>query len=137
MAKQQQFLEALDRKELETNIVVLGVPDENEALDCATTDQEKLNKIWTKVGISSVEGTHRRLGRVLPTGDGFTQRRSRPILFTLRDKDQRTSILNNANKLKSIGGNFGRIYIERDIHPSIRKEWRRLRDIEAAEKARP
>lgn len=137
LVKQQKFLEALDRKEREANIVVLGVPDENEALDGATTGQEKLNKIWTKVGISDVEGSHRRLGRELPTDDGSSQRRSRPILFTLRDKDQRTSILNNANWLKSTGDNVSRIYIKRDIHPSIMKEWRRLRDVEAAERARP
>ncbi|XP_071529864.1 uncharacterized protein [Panulirus ornatus] len=137
LVKQQQFLEALDRKEREANIVVLGVPDENRALDGATTDQEKLDKIWTKLGISDIEGTHRRLGREPPTGDGSTQRRSRPILLTLRDKDQRTSILNNANQLKSAGDNFIRIYIKRDVHPSMRKEWKRLRDMEAAEKARP
>ena len=63
LVKQQQFLEALDQKEGEASIVVLGVPDENEALDGATTDQEKLNKIWNKVGVRGVEDTHLPLGR--------------------------------------------------------------------------
>lgn len=45
LAKQQQFLEALDRKEREANIIVLGVTDGNEAqLNGATTDQEKLGR---------------------------------------------------------------------------------------------
>lgn len=61
-----------------------------------------------------------------------------PPHLTLRVKDQRTSILNNASQLKSAGDNFSRIYIKRDdVHLSIRKEWKRLRDMEAAENARP
>ena len=38
IARQQHFLEAIDRKDRETKLVVLGVPDENESLDGATTD---------------------------------------------------------------------------------------------------
>lgn len=48
LTKQEQFLEALNRREREANIVVLGVPDDNEAMEGATTDQEKLNRIWEK-----------------------------------------------------------------------------------------
>ncbi len=36
LTKQQQFLEALNRREREANIVVLGVPDDNEAMEGAT-----------------------------------------------------------------------------------------------------
>ncbi len=57
--------------------------------------------------------------------------------MTLADKNQRAIILNNASRLKTSGNNFSRIYIKKDVHPSIRKEWRRLRDVEAAERAKP
>lgn len=73
LTKQQQFLEALNRREREANIVVLGVPDDNEAMEGATTDQEKLNRIWEK-NRSGVEATHRRLGGNAPTGDESTPR---------------------------------------------------------------
>ena len=43
IAKQQQFLEYLDRKEREANIVILGVPEEQEALDGVIEDREKIN----------------------------------------------------------------------------------------------
>ena len=142
IAKQQQYLEYLDRKEREGNVVILGVPDEQESLDGAVTDEEKLNKIWTAVGMGGgVAGTHRRLG-----GGGLSQAsggtlphlpRPRPILLMLADKNQRTTILNNANRLKTSGDNFSRIYIKKDVHPSVRKEWRRLREVETAEKAKP
>ena len=77
--KQQLFLEALDRKERAANLVILGVPDYEEVFDGETSDESKLNKIWTKIGAGSVNATHRRLGQ-------RNIQRSRPILVTLQDK---------------------------------------------------
>lgn len=42
IAKHQLYLESLERKGREANIVILGVPDEDEALDCAVTDDKRL-----------------------------------------------------------------------------------------------
>ena len=48
---QQLFLEAIDRREREANMIVTGVPDEHEALDGTTSDtDDKLNKIWSVIG---------------------------------------------------------------------------------------
>ncbi len=137
IAKQQHYLEYLDRKEREGNVVILGVPDEQESMDGAVTDEEKLDKIWTAVGVGSVAGTHRRLGGGLSQASGGVRLRARPILLTLADKNQRGTILNNAKRLKTFGDNYSRIYIKKDVHPSVRKEWRRLREVEAAEKVKP
>ena len=46
IVKQQRFLETLDRKEREMNLVITGVPDEHESLEGESTDGSKLNKIW-------------------------------------------------------------------------------------------
>ncbi len=137
IAKQQQYLEYLDRKEREGNIVILGVPEEQESLEGAVTDGEKLDKIWTVVGVGGVAGVHRRLGGGLNQASGGARQRARPILLTLADKNQRATILTNANRLKTAGDNYRQIYIKKDVHPSVRKEWRRLREVEAAEKAKP
>ena len=45
--QQQRFLENIDQKNRETNLVVLGVPD--DALDGATNDDCKLCKIWVVI----------------------------------------------------------------------------------------
>ena len=50
--KQQLYLEQVDRRERERNIVLLGVPDDNEALDGATEDVEKIKKVWSAAGIT-------------------------------------------------------------------------------------
>lgn len=131
IASQQRFLEMLDRKEREMNVVVLGLPDEGEAFDGAVTDAEKLAKVWDKMEVGAVECQHRRLGA---EGGGG---RKRPLLLTIRNKDTRLRILSNSKKLKTAGENYRRIFVKKDVHPSVRKEWKRLREAEAREKERP
>ena len=126
----------IDRKERESNIVVLGLPDEGEALDGAVTDTEKLGKIWGKIDVGSVECHQRRLGQGGANEvNGRTRRR--PLLLTIQDKEVRARILANAKHLKTAGERYSRIYVKKDIHPSVRKEWQRLREVEAREKERP
>ena len=104
-------------------------------MDSAVTDQQKISKIWLTIGVEGIEGTFCRLGVSGNTGGG-SPCRNRPILFTLADKSQRSLILDNTNRLKNLGDNYKKICVKKDIHPSVRKEWRRLRDAEAIEKAR-
>ena len=131
ISKQQQYLEAIDRKEREKNIVITGVPDENEALDGAISDGDKLNKIWSIVGVNEEIQSHRRLGAM-----GIDNRR-RPILLIVGNKEIRDRILEKARQLKQAGREYEKIFIKKDVHPSIRKEWKRLHDAERAEKGRP
>ena len=46
-------------------------------------------------------------------------------------------MLDNANKLKTSGVMYSKIFIKKDTHPSIRAEWKRFRDAEKTEKERP
>ena len=58
IAKQQLYLEQLDRKERECNIVLLGVPEDTESLGGATTDVDKIKKVWDTAGITcSIKST--------------------------------------------------------------------------------
>ena len=102
IVKQQLFLEALDRKEREANLVVLGVPDYEEDFDGASSDESKLSKIWTQIGVGDVTTTHRRLGQ-------RNNQRSRPILVTLQDKNERVNILDRAKHLKTCHELFKKI----------------------------
>lgn len=130
IAKQQRFLETLDRKERESNLVILGVPDDNETLDGGVTDENKLKKIWEKVEVNEEIRSHKRLGNLVGN-------RKRPILVTLAGREVRDKILEKASALKESGEAYSRIYIKRDVHPSVRNEWKRLRDAERNEKERP
>lgn len=130
ISKQQRYLESLDRKERENNIIVTGVPDENEALEGTTTDEDKLNKIMRKIEAAEEIKSYRRLGT-------RTDNRRRAILLVVNDKDTRDRILDKAKTMKQAGGDYAKIYIKKDVHPSVRMEWRRLREVERNEKERP
>lgn len=129
---QQLFLESVDRKERETNLVVLGVPDEQLALDGATNDGDKIEKVWEAMGDSTEVRSHRRLGRYDP---GST--RARPILVTVATKTLRDNVIEKSRKLKDRPEPYKKIYVKKDTHPAVRKEWQRLRNAETAEKERP
>lgn len=135
IAKQQRFLEGLDKKERECNLVVLGVPDTNESLDGATIDVDKVKKVWCTAGASSEVVSVRRLGRADAAGGS---RRSRPILVTVASRKDRDAVLDKAKNLKQCSNEaFKKVYIKKDVHPSVRAEWKRLHEAERTEKARP
>lgn len=126
IASQQNFLEALDRRERESRLVIPGVPDEGE-----TSDQGKLQKVWNKIGEVPEVKFCRRLGRGEPGA------RRWPILVTLPSREARDEVLANTRRLKEAGAPYERVFVKKDVHPSVRNEWKRLRDVEAAEKGRP
>ena len=129
--KQQMFLESIDRKERENNIVVLGAPEDSEELEGAKNDTDKLEKIWAKLETNVTRVSHRRLGRNVQVG------RKRPILVAVRTKDNRDEVLEKSKKLKDAAGSYERVYVKKDLHPEVRKEWNRLREAERNEKIRP
>ncbi|XP_063872866.1 uncharacterized protein LOC135107103 [Scylla paramamosain] len=103
IAKQQRYLEALDRKERECNLVLLGVPDGSESMDGAMTDETKIKKVWTAIGSSNAVTSSRRLGR-----EGG---RRRPILITVASRNDRDFVLERAKRLKDAGDAY-----KKDLH---------------------
>lgn len=131
IGRQQRYLEVLDRKERENNIVLLGVPDHQESFDGATSDEAKVKKVLEKAGAGGNPRSVRRLGA--SNGD----QRRRPILVSLASRDERDTVLDKAKNLKTCEDPYKKIYIKKDVHPSVRAEWRRLREAEQREKERP
>ena len=60
--------------------------------------------------------------------------KKRPLLIVVRNREQRDVVLRNTKKLKDAGDSYSRIYVKKDQHPAVRKEWKRLFDAEKAEK---
>ena len=116
----------------EANLIVLGFPDEQLALEGAIDDAAKLAKVWEVLEDDTEIRSHRRLGRYDP---GST--RNRPILVTVASRDARDKVLEKTAKLKVRSGAFEKIYVKKDVHSAIRNEWKRLRSAEATEKERP
>ena len=134
--QQQRFLESLDADKRALNLILTGVPEDSDLLtggegeDPASTDEAKVALILKKIGhadirIKSVE----RLGQAV-TG------KIRAIKVILENANDRRHILKDTSKLKASGQSFARIYVRKDIHPSIRKELNRIRSVERAEKGK-
>ncbi|MPC64024.1 hypothetical protein E2C01_058134 [Portunus trituberculatus] len=114
---QQMFLEKIDRKERENKLVLLGVADQNEAMEGATNDEDKIKKIWEAIGDSTEVHSHRRLGILDPSG---TKRR--PILLEVASITDRDAVLEKAKRMKTLGTPYDKIYIKKDTHPTVRQE---------------
>lgn len=76
--------------------------------------------------------SHRRLGR---RDDDRSSRRA--ILVTLAGKSMRDDSLETTNQLRNGGGDYSKICIKKDVHPSSRKGWKRLHHAERVEYERP
>ena len=139
IASHQRDLERSDQRERECNLIVLGVPDTHEALDGATEEQSKLEKIWRAADIPAPMRSWRRLGgdRRAPEAGPQGRPHRRPILVSVASREERDEALRRARRLKDAGGAYATIFIKKDVHPSVRTEWNRLRESERREKARP
>lgn len=112
---------------------MFGVPDEQVSLDGATTEDDKVQKVMNAVsaGPEVVVRSHRRLGQQ-QAGN-----RPRPLLVKVDSKYLRDSVLEKAATLKNMPEPYKKIYVKKDSHPEVRREWKRLKDVEEEEKRKP
>ena len=138
LAQQQRFCEGIDARFRETNVVIMGLPDTGKAFGGKTDDDEKVKLIFTAIGLGDIESEIMRLGAADPA-------KCRPLLVKTASKQMRDSLLEEAKKLKDkedgvplaqkVG--YDSVYVKKDIHPSVRREWKRLRDLVDTEKVKP
>lgn len=102
------FMEQVDRQKRETNIVLFGVPDENMALEGATTEDTKILKVMSAVeaGPDVIARSYKRLGQRIQGSN-----RPRPLLVKLDSKFVRDKVLEKAMSLKNMTEPYKRIYI--------------------------
>ena len=101
-------MEQLDGRDRECNLIITGVP-EQKPFEGAVKDLGKCRNISAAVGNEGVGLEISWLGKAEE----------------------------NTTALKDAGPSYRRIYVKRDQLPPIRKEWKRLSDVEATEKAKP
>ena len=127
--KQQTFLEMVDAENRSKNVVVFGVEETEHEEDEETEDRQKLTNVFEKINVKPVTIQCKRLGK--------KGRNPRPMIVTLNSSIERKRILENAKKLKEQGNCYRKVYIKKDQHPAIRREYARLRTVEKIEKDKP
>ena len=125
----QRFLESNDSEKRACNLIITGVPetpftDPDSPADSpvpVNTDSEKVDIILRKIG-------HKADVKVKDVVRLGKQR---------KNGKQRKSALDDTKKLKDAGKIFKKIYVNKDIHPVVRKELNRIRKAEGEEKQKP
>ena len=62
---------------------------------------------------------------------------TQPLLVKVDSKVHRDKVLELSKKLKDANQTLKKIYVKKDSHPEVRKEWRRLKEVEEREKNKP
>ena len=135
LVQQQRFCESIDAKARETNVLIMGLPDNGKTFCDKTSDKEKVRAVLDKMGCANVKVDDLEMHRLGEAGPS----KCRPLLLKAACKKTRAEMLENAKELKKAENTeeVKNVYIKKDIHPSVRKEWKRLRDVEDAEKKKP
>jgi len=134
-AKQQQYLEILEKKRREKNLIILGIEEkeiENQSEKITLREQRK--EVFNALGEAELADNSiiecKRLGKRNPEGST----RSRPILVELSNINTKYEILHKAPRLKTADEKFKRVFVKPDLHPNVRKEIDRLKKVAKAEK---
>ena len=129
--QQQRFLEMLDAGKRANNLIMMGVPESptvlNAGHESADSDEAKVKMVLAKTGHQDAE-----IQEIVRLGKANNQK-SRPMKIVLKCPMKRKSILVDAKKLKDAEPTFEKIFIKKDVHPSVRKELYRLRQAEKRE----
>ena len=140
----QRFLESLDAEKRNTNLIVTGVPEDTNITTPGTSgapaivadqDDTKVSLILQKIGQKDAVN----IVKVVRLGNKTNRvgTRPRPIKIVTSTPQERKKILEASKKLKNEDGIFKKIYLNKDIHPLIRKELNRIRWVEKQEKGKP
>jgi hypothetical protein len=118
---QQAYMERMDAKDREKNLILRGVP--TGTYDERTTDEEKVMHVMEIINVPRINitcGSLKRVGSVNPDNPATP----RPILLSVASRQERDQIVNLARQgdITRLGG----IQVNKDLHPSVCKEWKRL-----------
>ena len=120
--QQQLFLESIENRERRCNLVITGLRE--VADDVGRDDPEKLQMVLNKAKCpSDIDASSFALCRLGQPNE----HQKRPLLVICNSQQQRGKIIQTASELKRAGETYTRIYIKKDIHPTVRKEIGRLR----------
>ena len=138
LMQHQRYLEALEAEKRAQNVVLLGIPETNMTVrnnDGTLVDIADDNeKIKLVLKVMQRENIHiKQFQRQGEASNG----RNRVILAQLNSRNDRDLLLQASSALKSAGDNFVKIFVKKDVHPMVRKEFNRLRDVERREKEKP
>ncbi len=132
IAAHQGVWEEVDGELRAGKLVAFGIREDAD-------DHNVIDRMFSILQENSVGSySHRRLGKE-QTG------RYRPILITLQEARWRNGLIANGKELKRAGKekighvevDWSKVFVKKDQHPAVQREWRRLHAVVKQEKAKP
>ena len=122
------------------NLVVTGIPEPRQGANPIETDRNAIDAVLAAAGCPGIAPAKvSRLGKrrvVDATNENARPPRPRPIMVSLDTAADTRQVMDNCKKLAEVEA-YKKVYIKRDTHPLIRKEWGRLRSLVKTEKEAP
>ena len=140
LSHHQRFLESLDADKRRCNVILMGVGEGELVMDGSSLSDDvgKVNSILRKLEVDTPPSEIIRLGKLAPNDNTSTaNQRPRPMKVTFQNERTRERLMAKTAALKGMGEPWSKVYIKRDVHPSIRKENKRLQEVVKREKEKP
>ena len=145
LLQHQRFLESIDAEKRRKTVIITGLSedepldgdqDENGVVIKISSDRDKVQQIFTKIGqgstgVSNVE----KLGQKQTARDGRIPIRA--VKVHLEEAGSQKLLVTNSKKLKDYSEPYNKIFVRKDMHPGVRREFNRLRQSEKTEKDKP
>ena len=133
LLQHQKYLESIEASKRASNLIITGLPEDEFTFNDETfrSDEGKVQLILNEIDQPTVGFEECiRLGKLPAT-------HPRVLLVKLRNPQDRKSVLQNAKQLKQKQSPLNKVYMKKDVHPGIRREYERLKKVEKEERNKP
>ena len=132
MAQHQRYLESLEAEKRSCNVIITGLSEDDCVIAEQTISDDK-SKVQELINLLQAEASPVEVMRL----GNDRARTPRAIKVEFNSKTQRDNLLSKSSALNDMLPPLNKIYIKKDVHPRIRKEHKRLKEVVKAEKYKP
>ena len=134
---QQRTMEGIEARERAKHVIITGV---KEAIgdDATKKDEKEVEDILIATRSPGVVPAKIiRLGKPRQPTAAVPNPSPRPILVKTNTASDAKCVVDGAKNLKNAGEKYKRVFVKKDQHPLVRKEWNRLREVLKREREAP
>lgn len=121
----QAFLEKSDADSRKSNLIIKGL-SESSNLNGESSDENKCLHIFNVIKADEIKIGDFTTERIGDKNYYDKKNLSRPLMLKFKSFKSKQDIFMKRKNLKPNGGPYKKIFINKDIHPIVAKEWGRL-----------
>ena len=136
---QQRAMEGIEARERAKHVIITGVKEAvGDITAKAKADEKEVEDILIATQSPGVVPAKiSRLGKPREPTEEFPNPSPRPILVTTNTALEAKCVVDGAKNLRNAGDKYKKVFVKREQHPLVRKEWNRLRAVLKRERDAP